>query len=349
METLQLFPILLEDGTTAYAALSDVGSQMNVAAVVTQDIGLPQPALQIISPMDEQIDGTVIDSVDDGLSSSPLKIDLSRGGADDEAAATSAIQPDASSQTKQKRRSKQTSPCDPPTKCSHCGHETKTVGAMTLHLRTHTNERPFVCPECSKAFKTSTDFARHRRTHTGERPYSCNVEGCGMSFKTSAQRAVHARRHTGEKPYSCDFQGCGKTFVSMANLTDHKRVHSSDRPFLCRYDGCEKRYADYSSLHKHHSTHDPSKRFPCGLCGKTYGQISTLRLHERTKHDRVRIVGQESASREEQSSLKKQNTGLSAEFPSTPTMKISRENEKVSVVRVEQSPISDITCLSLII
>ena len=170
-----------------------------------------------------------------------------------------------------------------------------------------------------------------------------------MSFKTSAQRAVHSRRHTGEKPYSCDFQGCEKTFVSMANLTDHKRIHSSDRPFHCRYEGCEKRYADYSSLHKHHSTHDPSKRYPCGLCGKTYGQVSTLRLHERAKHDRVRIVGQERTFRDEQSSLERQNTGRSAEFPSSSTMKISRENEKVSVVRVEQTPISDITCLSLII
>ena len=52
---------------------------------------------------------------------------------------------------------------------ANCGKSFKAYFSMKVHLRGHTNERPFTCPhpECEKSFKTSSDLSKHLRTHSG--------------------------------------------------------------------------------------------------------------------------------------------------------------------------------------
>ncbi|KAH7088633.1 hypothetical protein BKA62DRAFT_728186 [Auriculariales sp. MPI-PUGE-AT-0066] len=43
--------------------------------------------------------------------------------------------------------------------------------AVQIHLRTHTQEKPFVCPHCEKTYPSSTNLNRHiRQVHKVEVP-----------------------------------------------------------------------------------------------------------------------------------------------------------------------------------
>lgn len=52
--------------------------------------------------------------------------------------------------------------------CKHCPKEYTSLGALKMHIRSHT--LPCVCTTCGKAFSRPWLLRGHIRTHTGERP-----------------------------------------------------------------------------------------------------------------------------------------------------------------------------------
>ncbi|XP_058603342.1 zinc finger protein 574 isoform X2 [Onychostoma macrolepis] len=108
--------------------------------------------------------------------------------------------------------------------CEFCGKEFAYASTFTVHMRTHTNERPFECSHCGKRFRQLPHLQDHERIHSGERPFTCWV--CGKSFSVAARLTEHARVHSGERPYICP--RCPTAFRSRPNLDKHMRLHAND-------------------------------------------------------------------------------------------------------------------------
>ena len=93
--------------------------------------------------------------------------------------------------------------------CDTCGARRVNASRLTVHIRTHTGEKPFRCDMCGMRFSQSGSLKTHVCIHTGEKPFKCDL--CGLCFSTNYSLNTHRRSHTGENPFKCDL--CGLRFA----------------------------------------------------------------------------------------------------------------------------------------
>ncbi|XP_053117645.1 zinc finger protein 25-like isoform X2 [Hemicordylus capensis] len=195
-----------------------------------------------------------------------------------------------------------------PPKCPECGKSFLSNVAMTIHIRTHTGERPFACHLCPKAFPSRGDLTRHLKTHLRQKeapgssplpksrkcltaklqllrqlgaapgpkkPHTCPQ--CGKSFSQKQDLRKHQGTHSTERPFSC--LECGRSFRLKQILVAHMKVHVGERPHACPR--CGKRFSQECHVESHQRVHTGEKPFSCGACGKSFGYKQHLVRHLR--------------------------------------------------------------------
>ena len=139
--------------------------------------------------------------------------------------------------------------------CKYCDKEYVSLGALKMHIRTHT--LPCVCRLCGKAFSRPWLLQGHIRTHTGEtgRAHQSTLGSCVLSH--------------GPFYYSVCLP-CGSDCPLL--------VVAGEKPFSCPH--CSRAFADRSNLRAHLQTHSDVKKYQCSSCSKTFSRISLLSKHQ---------------------------------------------------------------------
>src|SRR6218665_481426 len=189
-------------------------------------------------------------------------------------------------------------------------HLTRHKKKPQLHVKPHTDERPFICHVCQKGFRYKSAFELHFATHSGIKPFQCDLCSklfpgkcnlkqhmnkrhmkqhtmtlsdkrrfkcgiCNKLFTCKASVIEHNRIHMGEKPYKCEI--CSKQFTYKSTLTAHIRTHTGDKPYSCTL--CKMSFTQSQHLGTHMRTHTGERPFVCEICSKSYKNKIDLRYH----------------------------------------------------------------------
>lgn len=105
--------------------------------------------------------------------------------------------------------------------CSYCGYNTTSHSSLRIHLRQHTNEKPFTCETCDYQTADHNSLRRHRMKHTGEKRYKC--PHCPYASIQASTYKVHLKnKHPGlsdELVFSCQF--CSFRTIRKEQLSLH--------------------------------------------------------------------------------------------------------------------------------
>merc|ERR1719445_364352 len=102
----------------------------------------------------------------------------------------------------------------------HWGHGGKGLyqkSRLTMHMKVHTERKPYSRSDCEKSFAVDGRLMAHRRVHSGDKPHSC--ARCGKMFSLSGNLKTHAWLHESGEEFQCHL--CEKVYPRADNLRQH--------------------------------------------------------------------------------------------------------------------------------
>ena len=177
-----------------------------------------------------------------------------------------------------------------PFPCTFKGCEYRAARKSTLDLHfdcKHNAERTrdFQCVFCPKKFYTEGHLTLHIRTHTNEKRFACTY--CEYRHVSSGTLRRHVKQvHEDSLRFSCDIPGCGYSAKDKRCLEHHRLAQNTNpllqRPLKCSFPGCNYRCAINRYLRKHwNQNHNPerSRNYPCALCLRRFHTNQNLKKH----------------------------------------------------------------------
>ena len=103
-----------------------------------------------------------------------------------------------------------------------CDYQTEIKCRMNLHLRRHSNDRPYECDHCDKNYKHNEALIEHMKTkHLDQCPNDpilvCDWNEC--HFRTKSLRAMNVHKGVHTLPFKC--RKCKQRFSVKCNMKTH--------------------------------------------------------------------------------------------------------------------------------
>jgi hypothetical protein len=165
-------------------------------------------------------------------------------------------------------------------KCQQCDLKFKSKKYLDFHVEQQ-HSLLLKCNVCEKIFGSKKPFSLHLMTHSNDRPHVC--ETCGASYITKGSLKLHNQRahlktlKKRPRNFLCSF--CGNGFISNSVLNTHiSSVHMEARIYRCGT--CPKSYKTKSQLTQHEEKHEQVS-FPCKQCKLVFDCTAYLKKHMR--------------------------------------------------------------------
>ncbi|VEN62668.1 unnamed protein product [Callosobruchus maculatus] len=137
------------------------------------------------------------------------------------------------------------------------------------------------CPYCRQRFTTRKIVMLHLRTHTDERPFKCDI--CGKAFRQMSSLSTHLVTHSKEKAYIC--KDCGGEYTTASSLKRHiRKMHNMQRSIKCAH--CSLTFHNVKAVQEHRTTAHVNKLYKryCSLCNEYF--FSKINYSAHTKMHR---------------------------------------------------------------
>lgn len=183
-----------------------------------------------------------------------------------------------------------------PFNCPKCdGHFYMEKHHFQDHLKSHfPTTEIFICDYCSKFTKRKTIILHHMQKHcattivtaaksprTKCKQFICDA--CNKTFRDKYTLSMHVTRgHNRE--WRCPYCKDDAIFANSNDLRQHKNDVHGGNHFAC--DHCAKTFSERKIFKRHLDTHKTERNHLCTECGRSFGNVRSLRLHRQRIHEK---------------------------------------------------------------